>query len=51
LANEVLHWLSAMTNQPEKIRALEQRFSVLHAELLRDTPTLAAQAIAQVLHA
>ncbi len=51
LANEVLHWLSAMTNQPEKIRALEQRFSVLHTELLRDTPTLAAQAIAQVLHA
>jgi lipid-A-disaccharide synthase len=51
LADEILRWLDAITHQPEKIRALEQRFSALHAELLRDTPALAAQAIAQVLHA
>lgn len=51
LANEVLHWLEAITTEPEKIHALEQRFSVLHLELQRDTPTLAAQAIAQVIHA
>jgi len=51
LANEVLRWLDAITNKPEKIHALEQRFAVLHAELQRDTPTLAAHAIAQILHA
>ena len=49
LADEVLRWLNACTFEPEKIRQLEQRFAVLHAELRRDTPTLAAHAIAQVL--
>jgi lipid-A-disaccharide synthase len=51
LADEILRWLEAITHQPEKIRTLEQQFSALHTELLRDTPALAAQAIAQVLHA
>jgi lipid-A-disaccharide synthase len=49
LAAEVLRWLDALTAQPEKIRALEQRFSLLHAELQRDTSTLAAHAVAHVL--
>ncbi|MDI1244823.1 MAG: lipid-A-disaccharide synthase, partial [Rhodoferax sp.] len=40
----------AKDRQPEKIRALEQRFSALHAELQRDTPQLAAHAIAQLLN-
>jgi lipid-A-disaccharide synthase len=50
LAHEILQWLDAKAGQPEKIRALEQRFSALHAELQRDTPQLAAHAIAQLLH-
>jgi lipid-A-disaccharide synthase len=49
LAREVLQWLRASSDDPEKLRCLEQRFQVLHAELQRDTPTLAAQAIANVL--
>lgn len=49
LAEEVLRWLGAMRSEPEKIAALEQRFTTLHHELLRDTPKLAAHAIAQLL--
>ena len=49
LAKEVLCWLHARTDNPEKIRLLEQRFAELHTELQRDTPTLAAHAIAHVL--
>jgi lipid-A-disaccharide synthase len=49
LATEVLRWLDTIHTQPEKIRALEQRFSNLHAELQRDTATLAAHAVAHVL--
>ncbi len=49
LAGEVLRWLGVLTHEPEKIRALEQRFAALHTELQRDTPTLAAHAIAQVI--
>lgn len=51
LAKEVLAWLDAPTQDPEKIPRLEQRFTALHAELQRDTPTLAADAIATVLEA
>ena len=51
LAAEVLRWLDAASTQPETIAALEQRFTALHTELLRDTPQLAAHAIAQVLQA
>jgi len=51
LATEVLRWLDAATEQPETIAALEQRFTALHTELLRDTPQLAAHAIAKVLQA
>jgi lipid-A-disaccharide synthase len=50
LATEVLRWLDTLAHQPEKILALEQRFSALHAELMRDTAGLAAQAVADVLN-
>ena len=43
--------LEAPRTQPEKIARLEQRFTALHAELQRDTPTLAAHAIANLLQA
>lgn len=49
LANEVLSWLDAKHTQPERIRSLEQRFAALHTELWRDTPQLAAHAIAKIL--
>jgi lipid-A-disaccharide synthase len=45
LAQAVLDWLA----QPEKIRALEQRFTKLHAELQRDTALLACNAIEHVI--
>jgi lipid-A-disaccharide synthase len=45
LATAILGWLDS----PEKIRVLEQRFASLHQDLLRDTPTLAATAIAELL--
>jgi lipid-A-disaccharide synthase len=45
LAAAVQTWLQS----PEKIRALEQRFTALHADLQRNTPELAADAIAQVI--
>ena len=45
LAQAVLAWLEA----PEKMAALQQRFTALHAELQRDTATLATDAIQKVL--
>ncbi|QRY29941.1 lipid-A-disaccharide synthase [Variovorax sp. PDNC026] len=45
LAKATLAWLDA----PEKTRALQQRFSELHVQLQRDTPTLCADAIQKVL--
>ena len=45
LANAVLAWLEA----PLKVAALQQRFQILHAELQRDTPFLATDAIQKVL--
>ncbi len=47
LARAVLDWLEA----PAKMAAVQQRFAQLHTDLRRDTPTLAADAIAQVLQA
>jgi lipid-A-disaccharide synthase len=49
LAKEVLSWLQSKAVQPERIRTLEQRFTVLHTELQRDTSQLAAHAIANIL--
>jgi lipid-A-disaccharide synthase len=45
LAEATLAWLAS----PDKVHALQQRFSALHAELQRDTPTLCADAIQKVL--
>ncbi|MDP9909253.1 lipid-A-disaccharide synthase [Variovorax boronicumulans] len=45
LANATLEWLDA----PAKTQALQQRFSALHVQLQRDTPTLCADAIQKVL--
>ena len=45
LAGATLAWLDA----PERVVALEKTFAALHMELQRDTPRLAADAIAQVL--
>lgn len=49
LAQAVLGWLDAPRAEPEKMAALQARFTALHVELQRDTPRLAAHAIAQVL--
>jgi lipid-A-disaccharide synthase len=45
LADATLEWLAA----PDRIQAVHQRFCAMHAELLRDTPTLCADAIQKVL--
>ena len=49
LAQAVLQWLDDKAAAPEKIAALEQRFTLLHAELQRDTPRLATDAIEKIL--
>ena len=49
LADAVFSWLDAKVTAPEKIAALEQKFTAMHLELQRDTPQLAAHAIQQVL--
>lgn len=45
LAEATLEWLAT----PEKVLALQKRFTALHAELQRDTPSLCADAIQNVL--
>ncbi len=45
LAEATLAWLES----PDKVQALVQRFSLLHTQLQRDTPTLCADAIRKVL--
>jgi lipid-A-disaccharide synthase len=49
LADAVLAWLSVEDAAPEKIVALQEKFAVLHEQLKRDTPRIAAHAIQQVL--
>jgi lipid-A-disaccharide synthase len=51
LSAAVQRWLRARTEAPEVLSGLEQRFTALHRELLRDTSRLAADAIRQVLAA
>ncbi len=46
LADAVLQWLRAA---PEKISALEHRFTTLHTELQRNTAAMAADAIQKIL--
>jgi lipid-A-disaccharide synthase len=45
MADAVLEWLT----QPAKMQSLQQRFTLLHQTLLRDTPQLAAHAIQKIL--
>ncbi len=45
LSAAVLQWLAA----PEKMAAVQEKFTALHHELQRDTPQLAADAIEQIL--
>ncbi|MES2190723.1 MAG: lipid-A-disaccharide synthase [Pseudomonadota bacterium] len=49
LAAAVLQWIDAKSSAPDKIAALEQRFSRLHTELQRDTSKLATDAIQKIL--
>jgi lipid-A-disaccharide synthase len=49
LAHGVLNWLDSMQRNPAKIGALQETFTALHHELLRDTATLATDAIEKVL--
>ena len=49
LSAAVQQWLEDRHERPEVVAALEQRFTALHRELLRDTPRLAADAIQKVL--
>ncbi|MDP1742081.1 lipid-A-disaccharide synthase [Polaromonas sp.] len=49
LAAAVLQWIDAKITAPEKITALEQRFTRLHHELQRDTAQLATDAIQKIL--
>ncbi len=49
LAGSLLQWLEAKSAAPEKIAAVEQRFTRLHAELQRDTSQLATDAIQNIL--
>ena len=49
LASAVLQWVDAKSTAPDKIVALEQRFTRLHVELQRDTFQLATDAIQKIL--
>jgi lipid-A-disaccharide synthase len=49
LANETLAWLDAPTNEPMRLHALQTKFAALHQDLLRDTATIATDAIQKIL--
>jgi lipid-A-disaccharide synthase len=49
LANSVLQWIDAKASEPEKIAALEARFTQLHVDLQRETSLLATDAIQKIL--
>lgn len=50
LAAAVLQWFDARQHDPQRLAALEQRFTALHHSLLRNTPQLAAEAIRKVIY-
>ena len=50
LAAAVLQWFDARRHDPQRLTALEQRFTALHHSLLRNTPQLAAEAIRKVIY-
>lgn len=49
LAQALLEWIDAKTSAPDKIAAVEHRFTQLHTELQRDTSQLATDAIQKIL--
>ncbi|MEO7159260.1 MAG: lipid-A-disaccharide synthase [Polaromonas sp.] len=49
LAQALLQWIDAKSSAPEKIAAVQQRFTQLHADLQRDTSQLATDAIQKIL--
>ena len=49
LAAAVLQWLEALDSAPEKIRAVEDKFTVLHGQLHQNTAQLATDAIQKIL--
>ena len=49
LADAVLQWIDAKISAPEKIAAVQQRFTQLHLELQRDTAKIATDAIQTIL--
>lgn len=49
LCDATLEWLDARQHNPQKIAALEQRFTALHESLRRNTSQLAADAIQKIL--
>ncbi len=51
LAEATMYWLDCKAADPTVLRGLETRFDALHERLRRDTGTLAAQAIDNMLHA
>ncbi len=50
LAAAVLQWFDAPQNVPQRLAALQERFTALHHSLLRNTPQLAAEAIRKVIY-
>jgi lipid-A-disaccharide synthase len=49
MAGALLQWVDAKFWAPDKIAAVEQRFTKLHVELQRDTSQLASNAIQKIL--
>ncbi len=49
LSAAVLQWLDDLVHQPAKMATLQQHFATLHHSLLRDTSTLATNAIEKIL--
>jgi lipid-A-disaccharide synthase len=49
LATETLAWLDASAQNPLRLEKLQTKFAALHAELQRDTATIATDAIQKVL--
>jgi lipid-A-disaccharide synthase len=49
LAQALLQWIDAKSSAPDKIAAVQQRFTQLHKDLQRDTSQLATDAIQKIL--
>jgi lipid-A-disaccharide synthase len=49
LAAETIAWLDAPIQNPERLQSLQTKFAALHRDLLRDTATIATDAIQKIL--